>query len=165
MNRLLIPTVALAASLTVCARDHRLSVSGTWIAHDTSETTDCPECRFWAGLDLFENRQGIVTGAMAQVGTGEFDIHSDALYVLGTRVSDSIMFVVQPCDSAAPAQRFRGRVSPSGDTLQGILRSQIVWRSRTDSFQAPLVFSRGAIDDTVMVRAFEWLAKACRAAA
>jgi hypothetical protein len=163
LNRLQVPALVLAATLAACAEDS--SVSGTWTAHAESEAKECPGCDLRAGLDLFENKQGVVTGVIAQVGSGRFDLTSDAQYVFGARRSDSITFVLQPCDSARVpiVTRFIGHISSRGDTLQGVLRAH--WRSGADVGHVRLIFVRGSIQDTLMVHSLEWLARECRAAA
>ena len=163
LNRLQVPALVLAATLAACANNQHRSVSGTWTANADTEIKACPGCGFRAGLDLFENKQGVVTGVIAQVGSGKFDLTSDAQYVFGTRRSDSITFVLQACDSVGEpvVNRFIGHISSRGDTLH----SAIVWRFRTDSLHMPLIFIRGPIQDTLMVHSFEWLAQGCHAAA
>ena len=163
MNWLQVPALVLAATLAACAKDQPRSVSGTWTAHAESKLKDCPGCEYWAGLDLFENKQGVVTGVIGQVGSGRFDLTSDGQYVLGARRSDSITFVLQPWHPGGDpvVNRFTGHISPRGDTLRG----EIVWSLRTDSLHMPLTFIRGPIQDTLMVHSFEWLARGCHAAA
>ena len=166
LNRLQVPALVLAATLAACAKDRPRSVSGTWTAHAESEIKECSGCEYSAGLDLFENKQGVVTGVIAQVGSGKYDLTSDAQYVLGARRSDSITFVLQPCDTGRVpiVTRFIGHITSRGDTLHGVLRAQ--WRSGTDSlYHVPLIFIRGPIHDTLMVQSFEWLARGCHAAA
>jgi len=163
LNRLQVPALVLAATLAACAKNQPRSVSGTWTASADTEIKACPGCEFRAGLDLFENKQGVVTGVIAQVSSGKFDLISDAQYVFGARRSDSIRFVLQPCASGGEpvVNRFIGHISSHGDTLHG----EIVWRLRTDSLHMPVIFIRGPIQDTLMVHSFEWLARGCHAAA
>jgi len=137
------------------------------MAHDSSTSDACPRCQSWTGLELAETRHGLITGIVANVGSGEFDLHSDAYAVFGTRLSDSIYLTFQtPCDTASRSlrQAFRGRVSLRADSLRGEFRGVVTYRSSTDSFHLPATFVRGELD-SIMVEAVKWLAKSCRAAA
>ena len=155
--------IVLTVAVGACVTDQRATISGTWTAQTSVDEKACPRCQGWVGLDLFENRQGIVTGIMATVSSSSFDLATDASYVVGTRWSDSLNLVALfPCDSGATRvhQRFRGHISVGGDTINGEFRARLF----ADSVRSSFALTRGTID-SAMIQGINWLVKACRAAA
>ena len=154
--------LVFAAVFGACV-EHQPPVTGTWTAHTTLDSKDCPRCEAWVGLDLFENQHGVVTGTLATVSTSSFDMATDASYVMGTRTADSIKLVgLFPCDSGSARVdvRFRGHITSGTDTIRGVFRYKLL----ADSVRGTFALTRGRID-SAMTRGISWLVKTCRAAA